>query len=288
MIEFFGRGGALKPSWYGDCLPSRDFPMLIDLYLQGRLALDRFVCETIAPRRGRGGVPQDGAGRGAALRRRALIGRRSAHRAGPHQRDLLARRRGLRGREQHLAGRRRPRGAGHRRRARRRADRRRRSATGAWWRSSAPTATTTTSTPPPTLADARRRAGAASTPTTACSGTSSTPTARPTARCADGDGSTVAAATSSRVLHTPGPLARRRVPARCGADGHGVRRRHAVQRRPGRDRPLVLRLPARSSSRSAPGCSRCPADTVVHTGHGDDTTIGDEAPHLDEWIARGH
>ena len=48
MIEFFGRGGALKPSWYGDCLPSRDFPMLVDLYLQGRLDLDRFVSETIA------------------------------------------------------------------------------------------------------------------------------------------------------------------------------------------------------------------------------------------------
>jgi S-(hydroxymethyl)mycothiol dehydrogenase len=48
MIEFFGRGGALKPSWYGDCLPSRDFPMLIDLYLSGRLDLDRFVSETIA------------------------------------------------------------------------------------------------------------------------------------------------------------------------------------------------------------------------------------------------
>jgi S-(hydroxymethyl)mycothiol dehydrogenase len=48
MIEFFGRGGALKPSWYGDCLPSKDFPMLIDLYLQGRLDLDRFVTETIA------------------------------------------------------------------------------------------------------------------------------------------------------------------------------------------------------------------------------------------------
>ena len=30
-----------------------------------------------------------------------------------------------------------------------------------------------------------------------------------------------------------------------------------------------------------------PAETVVHTGHGDSTTIGDEAPHLDEWIARG-
>jgi len=48
MIDFFGRGGALKPSWYGDCLPSRDFPMLIDLYLQGRLDLDRFVSETIS------------------------------------------------------------------------------------------------------------------------------------------------------------------------------------------------------------------------------------------------
>jgi len=47
MLEFFGRGGALKPSWYGDCLPSRDFPMLIDLYLQGRLNLDRFVSESI-------------------------------------------------------------------------------------------------------------------------------------------------------------------------------------------------------------------------------------------------
>ena len=47
MIEVFGRGGMLKSSWYGDCLPSRDFPMLIDLYLQGRLNLERFVSETI-------------------------------------------------------------------------------------------------------------------------------------------------------------------------------------------------------------------------------------------------
>lgn len=47
MIEFYGRGGALKPAWYGDCLPTRDFPMLIDLYLQGRLDLDRFVSERI-------------------------------------------------------------------------------------------------------------------------------------------------------------------------------------------------------------------------------------------------
>src|ERR671913_892428 len=46
-IEIFGRGGAIKFSWYRDCLPRRDFPMLIDLYLQGRLDLDRFVSETI-------------------------------------------------------------------------------------------------------------------------------------------------------------------------------------------------------------------------------------------------
>jgi S-(hydroxymethyl)mycothiol dehydrogenase len=47
MIELFGRGGALKSSWYGDCLPTRDFPMLVDLYLAGRLDLDGFVSETI-------------------------------------------------------------------------------------------------------------------------------------------------------------------------------------------------------------------------------------------------
>jgi len=47
MIELFGRGGALKSSWYGDCLPTRDFPQLIELYLQGRFDLDGFVSETI-------------------------------------------------------------------------------------------------------------------------------------------------------------------------------------------------------------------------------------------------
>ena len=47
MIEFFGHGGALKPSWYGDCLPSRDFPVLVEHYLAGRLDLDAFVSETI-------------------------------------------------------------------------------------------------------------------------------------------------------------------------------------------------------------------------------------------------
>jgi S-(hydroxymethyl)mycothiol dehydrogenase len=48
LLEVFGRGGALKSSWYGDCLPSRDFPMLVDLHLQGRLPLEKFVSETIS------------------------------------------------------------------------------------------------------------------------------------------------------------------------------------------------------------------------------------------------
>lgn len=48
LLDFFARGGSLKSSWYGDCLPSRDFPMLVDLYQQGRLDLDAFITETIS------------------------------------------------------------------------------------------------------------------------------------------------------------------------------------------------------------------------------------------------
>src|SRR3954451_8744408 len=47
LLEIFGRGGAIKSSWYGDCLPSRDFPLLVDLYRQGRFPLEDFVTETI-------------------------------------------------------------------------------------------------------------------------------------------------------------------------------------------------------------------------------------------------
>ncbi|MGQ5593943.1 S-(hydroxymethyl)mycothiol dehydrogenase [Streptomyces sp. ESR1.13] len=47
LLDVFGRGGSLKSAWYGDCLPSRDFPMLVDLHVQGRLDLDAFVTETI-------------------------------------------------------------------------------------------------------------------------------------------------------------------------------------------------------------------------------------------------
>ena len=73
MIDFFGRGGRLKPSWYGDCLPSRDFPLLIDLHLQGRLPLERFVSETI----GLDGVEEafDKMERGEVLRSVVVMGR---------------------------------------------------------------------------------------------------------------------------------------------------------------------------------------------------------------------
>ena len=66
LLDVFGRGGALKSSWYGDCLPSRDFPMLVDLHLDGRLPLDKFVSETI----GLGDVEEAFArmGRGEVLR----------------------------------------------------------------------------------------------------------------------------------------------------------------------------------------------------------------------------
>jgi S-(hydroxymethyl)mycothiol dehydrogenase len=47
LLDVFGRGGSLKSSWYGDCLPKRDFPMLVDLYKQGRLPLESFVSERI-------------------------------------------------------------------------------------------------------------------------------------------------------------------------------------------------------------------------------------------------
>ncbi|KWR72597.1 MULTISPECIES: S-(hydroxymethyl)mycothiol dehydrogenase [Glutamicibacter] len=47
LLDVFGRGGSLKSSWYGDCLPSHDFPMLVEQYKLGRLDLDSFVTERI-------------------------------------------------------------------------------------------------------------------------------------------------------------------------------------------------------------------------------------------------
>jgi S-(hydroxymethyl)mycothiol dehydrogenase len=75
LIDVFSRGGALKVSWYGDCLPSRDFPLLVDLHLSGRLDLTRFVTNTT----GLDGVEEAFAqmGRGEVLRTVVMVGSRS-------------------------------------------------------------------------------------------------------------------------------------------------------------------------------------------------------------------
>lgn len=116
------------------------------------------------------------------------------------------------------------------------------------------------------------------------------PDRAPDGELADGQEIAVAG-TVLRVLHTPGHS-----PGSCcfQADGLGAERQEVVftgdtlfAGGPGatgrsfsdfgtiiasiRDRLLTL-----------------PPATVVHTGHGDSTTIGAEAPHLAEWIARGH
>ena len=102
LIDVFGRGGALKSSWYGDCLPSRDFPMLVDLYQQGRLDLDAFVTEEIALGRRRGRVRQDARRRRAAIGGDPVIAPVSTTAS---QRHVLPGRRDLRRGQQHLGDR---------------------------------------------------------------------------------------------------------------------------------------------------------------------------------------
>ena len=47
-IDLYGRGGSIKPAWYGDCLPERDFPAYVALSKAGNFPLDKFVTERIA------------------------------------------------------------------------------------------------------------------------------------------------------------------------------------------------------------------------------------------------
>jgi S-(hydroxymethyl)mycothiol dehydrogenase len=101
LVDFFSRGGALKSSWYGDCLPERDFPTLISLYLQGRLPLDKFVSERI----GIEGVEEAFHKMHAGEVLRSVVVFLDEHPAGGHQRQVRTRRRLLGCRQQHLAGR---------------------------------------------------------------------------------------------------------------------------------------------------------------------------------------
>jgi S-(hydroxymethyl)mycothiol dehydrogenase len=48
LQQFFDLGGSLTVSWYGNCIPARDFPMLAEWYRQGKLDLDALVTREIA------------------------------------------------------------------------------------------------------------------------------------------------------------------------------------------------------------------------------------------------
>ena len=85
----------------------------------------------------------------------------------------------------------------------------------------------------------------------------------------------------------PGPLPRIGVLVRPRAWRCRVQRRHLVLRRPGRNRALYSDFPTILQSISE-RLGTLPGDTVVHTGHGDSTTVGDEIVHYEEWVARGH
>ena len=275
LIEVFGRGGALKSSWYGDCLPSRDFPMLIDLYLQGRFDLDAFVSETI-------GLDDVEAAfekmhHGEVLRSVVVFESDRPDRQGRRQRRLQPRRAGLRRRQQRLARRRRRRGARHRRPARRRADRRGDRRPAGDRRSCSPTGTTTTSPPRSAL---REATGAPIwfNPADRMLWDVVHPDAAPDDELAEGTRFDVAGTTLRRASARPGT--RRAAPASTpptSAPCSPATRCSAAARARPAARSATTR---RSSSRSARRLLTLPGDTVVRTGHGDDTTIAAETSNV--------
>ena len=247
---FFSHGGSLRASWYGDCLPSRDFPMLVDLALQGRFPLDKFVTERISlddveqsfekmhqrRRAAFGGDP--------VTRREGRRGRRAPDdvRPVPDRRQLVRRRqqrldhRRLVARSSCSTPRTTPRRS------------RRRSATATSWPSCAPTRTTTTSTP-------RRRSRSAFdapillNPDDRVIWNLTYPDREPDGEIADGETFTIAGI-DLRAIHTPGHSPGSTVLLRA-RHRHAVLRRHPVQRRPGRHRAVVLGL--RRAHRAAGG-----------------------------------
>ena len=201
MIEVFGRGGALKSSWYGDCLPSRDFPMLVDLYRQGRFDLDGFVSETIGLGDVEEAFDEDAPRRGAALRGGALMagrGSRRSSRRAPSPSTAAS------GTSRTTSGwsatttrswsstppTTRPRSSP-------------RSATGGSSRSSAPTVTTTTSTRPSRWPRPRTPRSRCTRPTGCCGRRSTATTCTPTSTWPTA-GPFEVAGTRLAVLHTPG------------------------------------------------------------------------------------
>ena len=282
MIEFFGGAGRSSRAGTATACRAGTSRCSSTSTCRGACRPRRLRVRDDRPRRGGGGLPQDGAGRGAALRGRAVSaspGTR-ADRA-RHRRHLRPRRWRVRGREQHLAGGRRPRGR-RRRRPRPPADRRRRRRRkvaaivcthGHNDHINAAGALSDVEDAPVLLHPADRMLWDVVYPDRA----------RPGPGRRRGPGGRGRPRGCTRRSLAGGLLPS---PAGSATAGHVVLRRHAVLRRAGRDRPQPLDF-ARSSSRSgAP--ARAPPETIVHTGHGESTTIGDEAPHLDEWLARGH
>ena len=281
MIEFFGRGGASSPA--GTATASRRATSPCWSTCTCRAAS---ISTASSPRPS----PLDGVEeafhrmeRGEVLR--SVVGRDgpSRDRARGHDGDLLARRAGLRGREQHLARRRRRRGAGDRRRPRPPPDRRGRRGR----RRVAIVATHGHNdhiNAAGALADALD-APVGSIPTTSCCGRSSTPTAPPDGLLVDGMAVAAGRHDAAGAPH-PGSLPRRMLSLRRRR-GRAVLGRHPVPRRPRGHRRSYSDFPTiiesiRNRLLMLPGTTR------VLTGHGDETTIGAEAPHLSEWLRESH
>ena len=252
LIDVFGRGGALKSSWYGDCLPVPRLPDADRPVPAGPAALDALRHRDDRPRRRRGGVRRRcttatccarwwcSDERSSRIEHLRHLAAPSPSTAAPGRstttsgwsatttRCVVIDAAHDAGRDR--GGRRRPHGDRHRVHPRPRRPHRRRARR---W---------------PTR-PARR--SCCTRPTASCGSMTHpdrTPDASsPTAPALDGGRHR-----RSRAAH-PGPRARRGLPLRARARRR-VQRRHAVRRRPGRDRPLVQRLPARSSTRSATGC----------------------------------
>ena len=280
LIEVFGHGGAVKSSWYGDCLPERDFPLLIDLWQQGRFPLDRFVSERI----GAGRVEEafHKMERGEVLRSVVvLVTARVEHlvTSGTFSLDGqtfdVDNNVWLLGDDDEVLR--------HRRAARRRTPSRRRSATARSSRSSARTPTTTTCASAPELAE-RLSTEVLLHPDDRVLWDLDARPARARRRAARRHGARGGRHQGARAAH-PRPRARRRlllVPD-LGVVFSGDTLFSGGPGATGRsysDYPTIL-----DSIRTR--LFALPPETVVHTGHGDDTTVGAEAPSYDEWVRRG-
>ena len=281
LVDFFSRGGSLKSSWYGDCLPERDFPTLISLYLQGRLPLEKFVSERIGLDDVEEAFHKMHAGE--VLRSVVVLMRRPDRSASsptaPSNSTAAV------GKSTTTSG------------------------------SSATTPRSWCSTPPTTPAHHRGRrrtpcggGGVHARPQRPCD-------RRPRTRRGAGRPGAAAPGRRRAVANDAsgqGLPHRQATARRYGSPGHELRALHTPGHSPGSvcwyapelnavfsgdtlfeggpgatgrsysDFPTILDVHLRAGSAPLPG------ETIVYTGHGDTTTIGDEIVHYDEWVARGH